>query len=140
MAETEAVGIGQRWAEYRPSKSLWFWSCVACIIATIVVGFTWGGWTTSHTAAQMASDAADSARAQLAADYCVSRFRSAANAGAELASLKKTDEWDRGAFIKKGGWVTMPGMSEPISGAADQCVKQLLTAKAPTTAKAAVTG
>src|SRR6185437_13498959 len=135
----ENTGIGQRWEAYRPSKTLWFWSCVACVIATIVIGFAWGGWVTGGSAAQMASDAADSARAQLAADYCVSRFRSAANASAQFASLKKTDEWDRSAFIKKGGWATLPGMTQPVSGAADQCVKQLMTAKAPVT-KAAASG
>lgn len=35
--------IGRRWEEYHPSKAIWFWSCLGCVVATIVVGFAWGG-------------------------------------------------------------------------------------------------
>ena len=30
------------WGDCRPSKTMWFWSCVACVVATIVIGFTGG--------------------------------------------------------------------------------------------------
>src|SRR4051794_34422194 len=71
---------GQRWEAYRPSKVLLFWSCVACIVATMAVGFGWGGWTTGGTAASMAKDAASTARQELAADVCVERFQAADDA------------------------------------------------------------
>ena len=44
MANNQTVG--RRWESYRPSKGIWFWSCVACVAATIVIGFGWGGWVT----------------------------------------------------------------------------------------------
>ena len=60
-------GLKQRWEEFRPSKTMTFWSCVACIGLTILVGFAWGGWVTGGTSKEMAQDAAADARAQLAA-------------------------------------------------------------------------
>lgn len=129
--------IENRWENYRPSKTLWFWSCVACVTCTMIVGFSWGGWVTGGTAEKLAGASADTARAELVAAFCVDRFVNADNATAQLASLKKTDEYERNDFIKKGGWVTLPGTAEPVSGAATLCAEKLITAKLPV-AKAAV--
>jgi hypothetical protein len=128
---TDSPNMWQRWESYRPSKATWFWSCVACVIATLIVGFTAGGWMTATGAAQMADAAADGARDKLVAAICVNRFESSADASAQLAMLKKAATWDRDYFIQKGGWVTVPGTKEPVTGAADLCVKQLLTAAVP---------
>ncbi len=81
--------LGKRREEYRPSKRVWFWSCAGCVVATLVIGFGWGGWVTGGTATQMAADAAAGARAQLAATTCISRFEKSPGAAAELASLKR---------------------------------------------------
>lgn len=123
--------LGARWRGYRPSKSQWFWSCVACVAGTMLVGFTWGGWVTAGTAKSMTADAANNAKAQLAADYCVDRFDKAADAAGQLVSLRKTGTWEQSDFIVKGGWATPPGSKEAVDGAADLCAKQLLAAKAP---------
>ena len=131
-------GRGKRWREYQASKTMLFWSCVVCVSATMIVGFTWGGWVTGGTAAKMATTAADGARAQLTAVECVDRFEKAPDASTQLASLKKTDAWSRDDFIKKGGWVTLPGMKEPVSGAANICVQQLMAAKLPSPNTAAI--
>ena len=131
--------IGEVWKNYRPSKSVWFWSCVASVIATLIVGFTWGGWVTNGTAAQMSATAADNAKAQLAAAYCVTAFEGAPNAATQFATLKKTDSWQRSDFIDKGGWDKLPGEKQAISGAADLCVTKLMSAKLVTPVKASTT-
>lgn len=133
----EERGFGERVRTYRPSKTLFFWTCIACVIATIFVGFKWGGWMTAGGASDMAAQAGDNARAQLAAQLCVSRFEKAPDAKAQLATLTKTADWERGSFIEKGGWVAIPGMKKPISGAADLCAKDLTAAQSPATAGAA---
>ena len=51
------LSLGRRWEAYRPTKGVWFWSSAGCIVATIVVGFVWGGWVMGGTATRMASDA-----------------------------------------------------------------------------------
>jgi GH24 family phage-related lysozyme (muramidase) len=126
--------LGRRWEAYRPSKSGWFWSCAGCIVATIVVGFTWGGWVMGSTAERMASDAADGARAQLAAMACVARFNLGPDAVDQLAALKKAPSYQRGDMIIKSGWATMPGSTDPVRGAADICVEKLMNANLKTAA------
>jgi hypothetical protein len=131
----DKLSPGRRWESYRPSKAIWFWSCVACIAATIVVGFAWGGWVTAGTAARMATDAAEGGRAQLAAATCVTRFDLGPDAAARLAALKKANSYEQGDMISKAGWVTMPGDATPVSGAADICAQKLLNADPATTTK-----
>jgi hypothetical protein len=123
-----AMSFGRRWEAYRPTKGVWFWSSTGCIVATIVVGFAWGGWVTGGTATRMANDAADGARAQLAAMTCVARFNHGPDAVAQLAALKKASSYQRSDMIEKSGWVTMPGSADPVAGAADVCVQKLMSA------------
>jgi len=117
--------IMQRFEDYRPSKTVLMWSCALSVVATMIVGFAWGGWVTGGTAAEMAAKAADTASTSLVASICVNQFRSDPAHAAQLASLNKIDRWDRGSFITKGGWATLPGMKEPTNGAADLCAQQL---------------
>ena len=126
-------GVWKRWKDYRASKGVWFWSCAACVVATVVVGFTWGGWVTGGTATTMAADAATAARTQLAAAVCISRFQSGPDASAQLVALKKADSYARGDLIQKDGWATMPGSKQPVAGAADACAQQLVDTSQPAT-------
>jgi len=117
--------LQQRWGDYRPAKSTLLWSCVICVVVTIVVGFNWGGWVTGGTAAKMT----EAGRAQMAAEYCAANFAASAGAGAQLASLKKASGWAQGELITKGGWDVLPGSREPLPGVADLCAKRLLVEK-----------
>jgi hypothetical protein len=120
---------------YRPSKTVFFWSCLGCVAATMFIGFNWGGWVTGGTAAQMATSAADRARTELTAAVCVTQFDRGTDKTAMLASLARTDSWKRADFIEKGGWVTLPGIDKAVSGAADLCAKQLTDAIVPAAAQ-----
>jgi hypothetical protein len=122
------LSVGARWAAYRPTKGVWFWSSAGCIVATIVVGFAWGGWVMGGTAERMASDAAAGARAQLAALTCVASFNHGPDAVAQLAAMKKASSYQRGDMLAKGGWLTMPGSADPVAGAAEICVQKLMSA------------
>ena len=118
--------LKQRWETLQATKTQVFWACAGCIAATILIGFTWGGWVTGGTASEMAADAAANARTQLAADICVERFAKGADAAAQLAALQKSDSWTRDTFIEKGGWATLAGMKEPVDGAAELCAERIL--------------
>lgn len=121
----------RRWEDYKASKTALFWSCAACIVVTLIVGFTWGGWVTGSTAGAMANKAAAGARADVAATICVNRFVSAPDAAATLASLKNSDSWKHDDFITKGGWATIAGIEKPVDGAAALCAQRLLGAALP---------
>lgn len=92
----------------------------------MIVGFMWGGWTTSGTASAMADKAAEGARATLAAEICTAQFNRNPDAATQLTALNKLDSWDRSDFIRKGGWANLPGLKDPVSGSADLCAQQLV--------------
>ena len=126
MANTGS--FAKRWETFRPTKGVWLWSCVGCVVATIVIGFTYGGWVMGTTAERMANDAAGVARAQLAAAACVALFNQGPDAISQLAELKNASSHQRSDMIVKGGWATVPGSIEPVRGAAEICVEKLMGA------------
>ncbi len=128
MASSQ-LGFAQRLETYRASKTVVAWCCAFSVAATILVGFTWGGWMTGGGATRMADTAADGARARLAAEICTAQFDRNPDAAQQLAALTKLESWDRGDFIRKGGWDTLPGLKEPVTGSADLCAQQLVSAK-----------
>lgn len=118
--------IVKRWETFTATKSQIFWISATCVVGALIVGFTWGGWVTGGTANQRVAQAMSEGRAQLAATMCVERFGKGADATAQLASLKTTSSWSQDRFIEDGGWVTPPGVSSPVSGAAALCVRRLI--------------
>jgi hypothetical protein len=99
----------------------------AGFLATVVIGFSWGGWTLGSTAKQMAEKNASAAVVAVLAPMCVDKFRQGADASANMAELKKVSSWMQDSYIEKGGWATFPGMTSPDRGVAQACVT-LLTA------------
>jgi hypothetical protein len=128
--------IKQVWQAYRPSKATLFWACVACIALVPIIGFGWGGWVTGGTATKMADNAAEEAQAELAAFFCVDRFMHAQDVKEQLKSLKDTTSWQRGGFIKDGGWAKVPGVDGRVPGAADECAQRLAQMDPPADAGA----
>ena len=121
----------KNWGQYKPTKTVWFWSCVGASALTMIVGFTAAGWVTRGTAAERAQASTEQAVATLAAGICANRFLAADDAAAKLATLKDMDSWKRDTFIEEGGWVTFASMEEPVDGAAELCASQLATASIP---------
>jgi hypothetical protein len=132
---TDGPSTSQRFAEYRPTKTVLFWSCAGSVAATMIVGFTWGGWVTGGTAEEMAADAVDQGRAEIAASVCVEQFMQQADAGVQLASLKEiSSSWRREDFVENGGWAMIAG--EEYDDAADFCAERLIEMEAPPTQEA----
>lgn len=126
--------FGDKFTAFRPSKTLWFWSTLACVVLVPVIGFTMGGWVTGGTAADQAKTSAEQATASLAADICAFRFLAAPDAAVQLAALQKESSYSRGDFLEKGGWVTFAGAKEPIQAAGSLCAQKLADAKLPAAA------
>jgi hypothetical protein len=123
--------FSQRWRDYRASKSTLFWTAAACCIATIIIGFAWGGWVTQAGAATRADAAVQHARADLAASFCVARFMGAPDARSRLSTLKQTDTWQREDVVARGGWASLPGTTTPAPGVADLCAQRLVSMQLP---------
>lgn len=115
-----------RWGQYRPSKTVWFWSCAGTAVLTMAVGFGAGGWVTAGTAAEQVASSSEQAVATLAASICANRFLAAPDAQTQLTQLKEIDAWKQDNFIEDGGWVTFASMEQPVDGAADLCADKVL--------------
>jgi pimeloyl-ACP methyl ester carboxylesterase len=116
----------QRWSDARPSKTLLFWACVATMAVTMIVGFSWGGWVTGGTARQTADTMAQQAVVKRLAPICVVQSGRDLGKGQKLVALQSESTWQRGEYVGKQGWATMPGEQEPDRGVAEACATLLL--------------
>jgi hypothetical protein len=134
----ERTSLSERFQEFHPSKTMLFWSCAGCVVATMLVGFTWGGWVTGGSADEMVTDAAEQARAEIAAAVCVKEFMRQADAGIQLTALKEiTSSWRREDFVEKGGWALIA--DQEYDDAASLCADRLMEMEPPTTQEALTT-
>ena len=99
------------------------WGAVAGAAVVAIIGFNWGGWVTGSDAGDMA----DAAVIDRLVPICVGQFEMDADKVAKLAELKKADSWNRGEFVAKQGWATMPGSKEADSGVARGCADKIVT-------------
>jgi hypothetical protein len=97
-------------------------------VATIVLGFYWGGWTLGSTAEKQVKDAEQASIVRVLAPICADKFRRSADVSANLEALKKADSWNRYEIIEKAGWTTFPG-SEPDRNVAEACANLLSQVK-----------
>jgi hypothetical protein len=137
MGQHGKRSLSQRWDELQPSKAMLAWACAGSIAATLVVGFSWGGWVTGGTAQEMAGDAGDEARGQLASVVCAESFMAAPDAAVQLAALKEIDSsYQQRRFVQDGGWATMPGEDSPDRRAVELCAEDLAKRESGQTADA----
>jgi hypothetical protein len=121
----EKSGFGERWSASRPTKTAFFWSCLASAVITMIVGFTWGGWVRGSTAQTMASTMAEDAVVKHLAPICVSQFKQDPASDRWLKELKELSVYDRGDYVKKHGWASMPGEKEADTKVAEECATLL---------------
>ena len=102
------------------------WGAVVGSTALAFFGFTFGGWVTRSTAAELARQQADKAVVVALAPICVEKFRKAANVGENFGRLKDISfSSERGTYVSKGGWATLPGSDKPNSDVAQACADML---------------
>lgn len=126
MQNSTKTSIFQHYESYQPSKTILVWACVATAVATMIIGFSWGGWVTGGTSRAAAATAGDVARAELASAICVEKFRAGPDAAAKLVEFKAIpDNYKKRQFIEAGGWATMPGQTSPDRRSVKGCASAL---------------
>src|ERR1700730_12519621 len=76
-------------------------------VATMFVGFYWGGWSLGSTADKMAKQRSDLAAVSAPATVCAHKFRVLRDAVAKTVALSKADSWKRRDEFPKD-LVTLP--------------------------------
>src|SRR5271169_5149278 len=97
-------------------------------IATIVVGFSWGGWSLGSTADKIAKEQSELAVVAALAPVCADKFRALPDAEAKTVALSKVEAWKRGEEFPKQ-FVTLPGETYPSSALVNACSTLLLAPK-----------
>jgi hypothetical protein len=139
MAEKK-LNLAQRWDRVQPTKGTVVWGVIVGAAATMIIGFSWGGWVTGGSARTMAEKAAQAAHQELAAVVCTDQFAAAPDARAQLTAFKAiSSSYQRDKFVEDGGWAVMPGASSADRQDASACADGLLKLELPPLKEAAQT-
>ncbi len=90
-------------------------------VIVMIIGFAWGGWTTSGTTKTMTQEAVLASQAAI----CVAQFMKQPNHKEKLKELGAIDSWKRAEFIEKGGWDKMPGQEKADDAVSRACADGL---------------
>jgi hypothetical protein len=97
------------------------WGLVGGAVIAMILGFGWGGWTTSSSANATTAKAVVSSQAAI----CVAQFVKQPDHEAKLKEFREVSSWGRGEFIEKGGWDKMPGQDKADADVARACAEGL---------------
>lgn len=104
------------------------WGAVFGAVGTMIVGFSWMGWTLGHTTTRLVAEGSQSAVVAALTPFCVSSYLKHPDATKNLALLRAdTSPYTQRDIIEKAGFATMPGNTEPTSGVAAACATALQT-------------
>jgi hypothetical protein len=102
-------------------------------VASMVIGFSWGGWMTGGTAIKLADERVNTAVVAALTPICVEKFLLNNDAKANLAVLQKiSSNWEQGQYLEKGGWATRLGATSPDYRLARACAEKLVQVKIAT--------
>ena len=97
------------------------WGVLGGAVAAIVLGFAWGGWTTSGGSQKATDEALLASRAAI----CVAQFMKQPDAQAKLSELKDVASYNRYKTIQDEGWDKMPGQQESVFNVSRACADGL---------------
>ena len=93
------------------------WGLVLGAVIAMIIGFSWGGWTTAGTTKTMNDQAVLASHAAI----CVAQFMKDPNHEEKLKELSEVSSYQRSNFIEKGGWDKMPGQEKAGWGVSRAC-------------------
>ena len=97
------------------------WGFIGGAVIAMVIGFAWGGWTTSGKSQTKSDTAVLASQAAI----CVAQYMKEPNSQEKLKEFEAVESYKRSEFIEKGGWDKMPGQKEASAGVANACVTGL---------------
>ena len=97
------------------------WGIVVGAIVLLIVIFAAGWVVTNGKAEEMAEQAV----VDRLVSICVKQFLEDPNKEERLKEFEEKSYWQRGLYVKEGGWATMPDEVSPDDRVADECARQL---------------
>jgi len=90
-------------------------------VLAMIIGFTYGGWTTAASSKRISDGAILSNQAEI----CVAQFVAQSDYLEQLVIFKKGLSWDRVKFVAAGGWDKMPGQDKADNGVDRACASKI---------------
>ena len=84
------------------------WGLICGAVITMIIGFAWGGWSTSSATQKMSEEAVLASQAAI----CVAQFMKEPNHEEKFKEFREISTYQRAQFIEKGGWDIMPGQEK----------------------------
>jgi hypothetical protein len=91
-------------------------------IIAMIIGFNWGGWTTSSTTKTMTEEAVLASKAAI----CVAQFIKDPNYKENLKEFEKLESYgmnNTSEYVRKFGWDKMPGEEKADPNVAQACAE-----------------
>jgi hypothetical protein len=91
-------------------------------IIAMIIGFNWGGWTTSSTTKTMTEEAVLASKAAI----CVAQFVKDPNYKENIKEFEKLESYgmnNTSDYVRKHGWDKMPGEEKAAPDVAYACAK-----------------
>jgi hypothetical protein len=98
--------------------------------ATMIVGFSYMGWSTAGSTNRIATERASAAVVSALVPFCMAKAQHDVDP-AKLAKFKsETSSYSRSDLVRSSGWATLPGMTAPDYALAQVCSERLQSASA----------
>ena len=101
------------------------YGAVGGALAVSILGFTWGGWTTSGGTAIIAKDMASEEVTLAMVPVCLNMSAADPMRAEKLAILQEVSGFGRRKAMMETGWATRPGTDAPDRDLADACLAGL---------------
>ena len=112
----------ERFKHYKPIA----WGFVAGSVITMILGFTWGGWTTSGTSERLATDRSRTAVTAALVPVCLEKSKADPASSTKLVALKALpSSYEQRDAVLKDGWASI-GAGDANHDVADACASELL--------------
>jgi alpha/beta superfamily hydrolase len=94
------------------------WGIVGGAGIAMIIGFNWGGWTTSSTTQKISEEAVLASRAAI----CAAQFMDAPDHELKVKEFEATSSFMRTGFVESQGWDKMPGQEKAAWDVSSRCV------------------
>ncbi|MBM3218791.1 MAG: hypothetical protein FJZ38_08920 [Candidatus Rokubacteria bacterium] len=102
------------------------WGFVAGAVLTMIIGFSWGGWSTASTAERVAMERSNTAVTAALLPVCIEKSKADPARTKKLDALTApTSSYEQRDLLVKDGWTSV-GEGEGNRDVAEACVAQLL--------------
>ena len=102
------------------------WGFVLGSIITMVMGFGWGGWSTSSSADRVALERSNAAVTAALVPVCVEKSKADPAKAKKLGALRAlTSTYEQRDAVLNGGWATV-GETEANRDVAEACAAHLV--------------